>query len=151
MTLKDSIAKRASVLLVASLAVVSPLCLSSSQPALAESEKDSTNNTLHPYNANALHRLDFRVVGKSCAVCLHRMQERMKELPGTVRSEVMLKSPYGAVVVFDSSKVRAEKILEKCKEGVPEVNLVDVKDVAIKKLPLVLVPAAASEAADAHE
>ena len=120
------------------------------QPAFAETEKEA-NSTLHAYNANALHRLDFRVEGKSCAVCLHRMQERMKELNGTVRAEVMLKKPYGAVVIYDSSKVKTDKILDKCKEGLPEIKLLDVKDEAIKKIPIVLVPAAASEAADTNE
>jgi hypothetical protein len=134
-------------LLVCGMSVAS-VC--QTQLTFAETEKDP-NSPLHAYNANALHRLDFRVVGKSCAVCLHRMQERMKELNGTVRAEVMMKKPYGVVVVYDSTKVKADKILDKCKEGVPEVTLVDVKDTAIKKIPIVLVPAAASEAADKND
>jgi copper chaperone CopZ len=97
--------------------------------------------TLPAYNHNALHRVDFRVTGKSCAVCLHKIQERMKGLPGAVEAAVMLKKPYGAVVIYDSSKLNLKAILDIAVKGEPEVKIVDVKDESIKKLPVVLIPA----------
>lgn len=104
-------------------------------------EQSPLENTLPAYNHSALHRVDFRVTGKSCAVCLHKIQERMKGLPGAVEAAVMLKKPYGAVVIYDSSKLTVKAILEIAVKGEPEVKIVDVKDEAIKKLPVVLIPA----------
>jgi hypothetical protein len=131
--------------LVIGLSLNNNTCLAKSSTVDANNAKDG--NVLHPYNANALHRLDFRVVGKSCAVCLHRMQERMKELPGTVQAAIMLKKPYGAVVIYDSSKVKSAKIFEKCAEGLTGVDFEDKKDVPIKALPLLLIPAIAAPGA----
>jgi hypothetical protein len=111
-------------------------------------EAKGSSGLPHSYNAHALHRLDFRVVGKSCGLCLHQMQERMRELPGIVDVGVMMVKPYGAAVIYDSTKVRADKIFAKAKEGVPEVSFEDKKDVPIKTVPKVLVPAAAAEGED---
>jgi copper chaperone CopZ len=107
----------------------------------APAEKDPLETTLPAYNHNALHRVDFRVTGKNCAVCLHKIQERMKGLPGTVEAAVMLKKPFGAVVIYDSSKLNLKAILDIAVKGEPEVKIVDVKDESIKKLPVVLIPA----------
>jgi len=107
----------------------------------AAAEKDPLETTLPAYDHNALHRVDFRVTGKSCAVCLHKIQERMKGLPGAVEVAVMLKKPYGAVVIYDSSKLNLKSILDIAVKGEPEVKIVDVKDESIKKLPVVLIPA----------
>jgi hypothetical protein len=74
------------------------------------------------------------------------MQDRMKELPGTLKAAVMLQKPYGAVVVYDSSKTNTTKILEKAKEGLTDVEFEDRKDVSIKSMPVILVPAAAAAA-----
>lgn len=112
-------------------------------------EAKETSAQPHDYNASALRRLDFRVVGKNCALCLHRMQERIRELPGIVKVGVMQKKPYGAVVIYDSSKVKTDKIFDKAKEGIPEVTFEDKSDAAIKAIPLVLVPKAAAEGEDA--
>ena len=103
--------------------------------------KDPLATTVPAYNHNALHRVDFRVTGKSCAICLHKIQERMKGLPGAVEAAVMLKKPYGAVVIYDSSKLTLKSILDIAVKGEPEVKIVDVKDESIKKLPVVLIPA----------
>ncbi len=113
--------------------------------AVAKSENEVLSSgafeeEIPAYNARALHRVDFRVTGKSCAICLHKIQQRMKGLPGTVKAAVMLRPPYGAVVIYDASKLSLEKILQSATENEPAVKLVDVKDIAIKKLPIVLVP-----------
>jgi hypothetical protein len=65
----------------------------------------------------------------------------MKGLPGAVEVAVMLKKPYGAVVIYDSSKLNLKSILDIAVKGEPEVKIVDVKDESIKKLPVVLIPA----------
>ncbi|MDR3613446.1 MAG: hypothetical protein P4L53_07760 [Candidatus Obscuribacterales bacterium] len=104
-------------------------------------QENPLETTLPAYNHNALHRVDFRVTGKNCAVCLHKIQERMKGLPGAIEAAVMLKKPYGAVVIYDSSKLNLKAILDIAVKGEPEVKIVDVKDESIKKLPVVLIPA----------
>ncbi len=128
---------------------------SSAVYAAGDSDKRTTWERIHgsadnpplpPYNTKDLRRFDFRVVGKSCATCLHHMQDRMKELPGTLKAAVMLQKPYGAVVVYDSSKTNTTKILEKAKEGLTDVEFEDRKDVSIKSMPVILVPAAAAAA-----
>lgn len=137
-------------LLIATLAIaIGSLSSAWTNAACAVETHKTENGALHQYNPNSLHRLDFRVVGKSCAVCLHKMQDRMKTLAGTVKAEVMLKSPYGAVVIYDSKQMTKDKILDKCREGVEDVSFEDIKDVPIKTLPLVLIPEAASHANDA--
>jgi copper chaperone CopZ len=135
--------------LFATLAIAASLITSGTSAVFAVETHKADTGAMHQYNANALRRLDFRVVGKSCAVCLHKMQDRMKTLPGTVKAEVMLKPPYGAVVIYDSTQVNKDKILEKCKEGVEDVQFENLKDVAVKALPLVLIPEAARGANEA--
>jgi copper chaperone CopZ len=131
---------------VSALLTVIALGCSAGLPASANesasaSENDPLATTVPAYNHNALHRVDFRVTGKSCAVCLHKIQERMKGLPGAIEVAVMLKKPYGAVVIYDSSKLKLKSILDIAVKGEPEVKIVDVKDESIKKLPVVLIPA----------
>lgn len=132
---------------------------SSAANATGEADKRTTWEKIHgmadnpplpPYNQKDLRRFDFRVVGKSCATCLHHMQDRMKELPGTLKAAVMLQKPYGAVVIYDSSKVNITKILDKAKEGLTDVEFEDRKDVPIKSIPIILVPAAATSSDSAE-
>lgn len=133
---------------------------SSAAYAAGDSDKRTTWEKIHgvtdnpplpPYNAKDLRRFDFRVVGKSCATCLHHMQDRMKELPGVLKAAVMLQKPYGAVIIYDSSKVNTTKILDKAKEGLTDVEFEDRTDVPIKSIPLVLVPAASAASTDATD
>jgi copper chaperone CopZ len=92
------------------------------------------------YNPNALRRLDFRIVGKSCPVCLMGVQNRVRGLDGTVEVAVMLKKPYGASVIYDSKQVDEQKILTTAKLTEPLIKLEDIQDAAIEKLPVVLIP-----------
>ncbi|PWU02567.1 MAG: hypothetical protein C5B53_01490 [Candidatus Melainabacteria bacterium] len=93
-----------------------------------------------PYNKNALHRLDFRIVGKSCAVCLLGIKRRINALDGTVKVAIMLKKPYGASIIYDSTKLNEEKLVDTAKANEPLIKLLDIKDEAIPKLPVILVP-----------
>ncbi|MCC7528835.1 MAG: hypothetical protein IT342_09950 [Candidatus Melainabacteria bacterium] len=92
------------------------------------------------YNANSLRRLDFRVVGKSCAVCLMGIQRKFKAMPGVVKAAVMLKKPYGAAVIYDSSKVTKEELLKKASEQDKDVKVEQPADSAIKKIPIIFIP-----------
>ena len=92
------------------------------------------------YNAKALHRLDFRVVGKSCAKCLMDIQKVFKAMPGVVKAAVMLKKPYGAVVIYDSSKVSKDELLKKARAQDKDVRIEQEIDSAIPKLPIILIP-----------
>ncbi len=92
------------------------------------------------YNAKALHRLDFKITGKSCAACLLGIQKRISTVPGAIKAAVQLQAPYAAVVLFDSSKTNQKALFSKAKETVPEINFVSIEDTAIDKVPIVLVP-----------
>ncbi|MBS1953021.1 MAG: hypothetical protein JST89_02485 [Cyanobacteria bacterium SZAS-4] len=92
------------------------------------------------YNAKALHRLDFKITGKSCAACLLGIQKRIGTVPGAIKAAVQLQAPYAAVVLFDASKTNQKAIFSKAQETVPEVSFVSIEDTAIAKVPTVLVP-----------
>jgi len=92
------------------------------------------------YNPKNLRRLDFKVQGKSCAVCLMGIQKKVKAMPGVVKIAVMLKRPYGALVIYDSTKVTASKILQKARAEDKEVKVVEPTDFAIEKVPTILIP-----------
>ena len=92
------------------------------------------------YNAKTLRRLDFTVQGKSCAVCLMGIQRKFKALPGVVKAAVMLKKPYGAVVIYDSSKINMQTLLNKAKQQDKDVKVVQPTDFAIPKIPTILIP-----------
>ncbi len=108
----------------------------------------STESKTPSYNPKALHRLDFKITGKSCAVCLLGIQKRINSVPGTVKAAVQLQSPYAAVVLYDASKTTQKAILDKAGETVPEVKFVSIEDNAIEKVPIVLVPKIGNEVLD---
>jgi len=92
------------------------------------------------YNAAALHRMDFKVIGKSCAVCLLGIQKRVGTVPGVVKVAVQLKPPYAASIIYDSSKTGKDKIMAKAKEGLPDLDTKDMEDQPIDKVPEFLIP-----------
>ncbi|MBA3855664.1 MAG: hypothetical protein C0507_02025 [Cyanobacteria bacterium PR.3.49] len=92
------------------------------------------------FNPKNLRRLDFKVQGKSCAVCLMGIQKKVKAMPGIIKVAVMLKRPYGAVVIYDFTKVSAKDILEKAKKEDKEVKIVEPTDFSIQKVPTILIP-----------
>jgi len=151
------------------LAFLSALSLANSVSAQAQANdsakpgKPSMIQTSEPakpasYNANSLHRLDFRVVGKSCAVCLMGIQKKVKVMPGVVKAAVMLKRPYGAVIIYDSTKQSKESLINKAKAEDKEVKVEQVTDFPIQKLPTILIPlygipktASADVGSDSHK
>ena len=56
-------------------------------PDMVSNTKAKTANI----NFKALHRLDFIITGKSCAVCLLKIQKRLNETTGVVKVAVMLR------------------------------------------------------------
>lgn len=92
------------------------------------------------YNQNALHRLDFTVKGKSCAVCLFKIQKKVQQLPGVVKVAVMMKKPFGAVILYDSSKLTPESIFSDARGTDKDVKFENVQDKPIKRIPTMLVP-----------
>lgn len=107
------------------------------KPSMIQTSESATPSS---YNAKALRRLDFRVVGKSCAVCLMGIQKKFKSMIGVVKAAVMLKKPYGAVVIYDSSKVSMQTLLDKAKTQDKEVKIEQPTDFAIQRVPTVLIP-----------
>jgi hypothetical protein len=101
-----------------------------------------SNTKAKPANINfkALHRLDFVIKGKSCPVCLLKMQKRLNETTGVVKVAVMLRKPYGGVVIYDSTKLEQKKILDIAKDHEPAIEFVQVEDEAIPKVPVILIP-----------
>jgi hypothetical protein len=101
--------------------------------------QNSRNANLQP-RFNALHRLDFRILGTSCPVCLMGIQRRVKAIPGTIETAVMLKKPYGVSIIYDSKAVSGQKLLATVTLSEPRIKLLDIKDEPIDKVPLVLIP-----------
>ncbi len=84
--------------------------------------------------------MDFRVVGKSCAVCLMGIQRTVREKAGVVKVAVMLKKPYGAVIIYDGSKVTKDQLLKYSTSTDKDVKIESVTDFAIPKVPTILIP-----------
>jgi mono/diheme cytochrome c family protein/copper chaperone CopZ len=91
-------------------------------------------------SADGLRRLDFRITGKSCAVCLLGIQKRVKAMPGVVKVAVMLKAPYGVSIIYESAKTDQQKLLAAVKQGDPKIKPLDVNDCSIAKMPAALIP-----------
>jgi copper chaperone CopZ len=100
----------------------------------------STSGAGGSYNKTALHRLDFKIVGKSCAACLLGIQKRMGGVPGVIKSAVQLKPPYAAAVIYDSSKTMTSKIMEKAKETLPDLQTEQEQDAKVGAVPMFLIP-----------
>lgn len=109
----------------------------SSKPSMIQT---SQSDKPVAYNPNALHRMDFRVVGKSCAVCLMGIQRAVRSKPGVVKIAVMLKKPYGAVIIYDSTKQNIDQLLKIATSTDKDVKIEGVTDYAIQKIPTVLIP-----------
>jgi len=130
-----------SLLLTGFLAAVSSaeekISVNSLSPNMVLTSKGQPRASL---NMKALHRLDFVVKGKSCSSCLFHMQKRVEPLPGVAKCGVILKKPYAAVVVFDSSKTTREKILKAAKGDETLVQFDKIEEAPIDKMPLILIP-----------
>lgn len=92
-------------------------------------------------NMNALTRLDFRVEGASCAICLGRIRKRIEKAKGIAKVAVAIQKPYGVAVIFDNSKTKKEKIFEAGLKGETEkVRFLDDQEEKLEKMPFILIP-----------
>lgn len=89
---------------------------------------------------SGLHRLDFRIEGKSCAACLLSIQRKLNGLPGVKNAVVMLKNPYGVSIVYDASQIKQEEILAVVSNKEPNIKIVEASNSQISKLPPILIP-----------
>lgn len=126
-------------------------------PAFGASESESGKDKLDPngplmftgegksdiskLNMNELKRLDFRVEGASCAICLGRIRKRIEKARGIAKVAVAISKPYGVAVIFDSSKTKKEKIFEAGLKGETEkVKFLDEQEEKLEKMPFILIP-----------
>jgi copper chaperone CopZ len=101
---------------------------------------EKTTNNERSSVSSHLHRLDFRVEGKSCAACLLAIQRKINSLPGVKRAVVMLKRPFGASVIYQDDQIKQEEILVIVKDKEPNVKIVDINDSGIANIPSVIIP-----------
>ena len=127
--------------------ILSSCCGSVAADPIARSNKaKAADAQLHKETVKspqALRRLDFRIKGRGCALCLLDTQKRLRQETGTVKTVVQLRQPYGAVVIYDGSKTSKDKLLKDAKGNKAEaqyVSFLDITDQPIAKVPVLLVP-----------
>jgi hypothetical protein len=52
----------------------------------------------------------------------------------------MLKKPYGTSIIYDSKQLTEQKLLDTAKANEPLIKLLEIKDEAIEKMPVILIP-----------
>ncbi len=91
-------------------------------------------------NGANLHRLDFRIEGKSCAACLLSIQRKLNSLPGVKEAVVMLKRPFGASVIYQETEIKEDEIIAIVKDKEPNIKVLEVNDSSITKVPSPIIP-----------
>ncbi len=111
-------------------------------PSLAGSNTvdSATKTNKQSESSNDLHRLDFRLEGKSCAACLLSMQRKLNSLPGVKEAVVMLKRPYGVSVIYQTGQIKSEEILAIIKEKEPNIKILEMNDASTSSIPSPLIP-----------
>lgn len=96
-------------------------------------------------NMKALHRLDCRLEGSSCAACLMSIKRTVDKLNGVYEIAVMLKKPYGFAVIYDSTKINADKIMDAAKKDKKAslVKFLEQVDEPVATPPIILIPKSA--------
>jgi hypothetical protein len=107
---------------------------------LAAPTKVVAHNPKLSEKPHELHRLDFRMAGKSCPVCLLSIQKKIKTLDGVQDAAVMLKRPYGVSVIYKMGNINSVEILNTIKEKEPTIKIFDIKDNKIDNVPVPLIP-----------
>ncbi|GEM_PF-1999404 len=107
--------------------IVAPAC--ARQPAKADSG-----------HQRHYRRADMLIAGSSCAVCLMRVERKLKGVPGVKKAAVSIYRPYPAIVIYDPDKTNLTEIINSLK-GEPVV-VARVQDEEINKVPEVIVPKA---------
>jgi len=122
------------LLLVIAVFFLFPLSL------LANKTYEKPSLTPHREFKSALHRLDFRIEGKSCAACLLAVQRKLNSLPGIKQAVVMLKRPYGVSVIYQETQIKEADILAVIKDKEPNVKIMELKNSSIINMPSPVIP-----------
>lgn len=102
---------------------------------------EGKQEALAKLNMSALKRLDFRVEGASCAICLGRIRKRIEASKGIAKVAVAIQKPYGVAVIFDSTKTEKQKIFQAGLKGEKEkVLFLDEQEEKLDKMPFILIP-----------
>ncbi len=115
------------------------VCTFSFANSVKSANVDSDVKQNYSKTAN-LHRLDFRIEGKSCAACLLSIQRKLNSLPGVKEAVVMLKRPFGASVIYQETEIKQDEILAIVKEKEPNIKVLEVNDSNIAKVPSPIIP-----------
>ena len=89
-------------------------------------------------HGQALHRLDFRIQGASCVVCLRRIAKTFRDSKGVLKADVSIFRPYWAIVIYDAKETNLAKLTDAIKSE--KVQLLEIEDKPISELPLLLIP-----------
>ena len=117
------------------------------QGQMVESRSDKTliaaklKKGIDPSKVKNKRRVDFRLKGSKCASCLGRIRKRMAKLDAVLDAAVIIKKPYGGAAIYDGDKITVAEILKAAlKNEKVKVEIVDVNDRKIAKMPFILVP-----------
>ncbi|MBU6454344.1 MAG: hypothetical protein KGS72_21380 [Cyanobacteria bacterium REEB67] len=86
----------------------------------------------------SLQRVDWQVVGSSCATCLIRLEKKLRATAGVVKVVVSIYKPFNAALIYDRDQVSWTKI--KAVMDSEKVGVANLKEAGISDLPLVLEP-----------
>jgi len=93
-------------------------------------------------STKGLHRLDFRLEKASCASCILKVRKALRAAPGILKCEIALRKPYGAVVIYEPNKIKADKMQNIAREADPNkrVEFAEQMDEPINAIPTLLLP-----------
>jgi len=102
----------------------------------------SVTATAPPADVSKMRRLDFRLEKASCASCILKVRKALRAAPGIVKCEIALRKPYGGVVIYEPSKIKADKMQAIAREADPNkrVEFADLIDEPLKAMPTYLLP-----------
>jgi len=91
---------------------------------------------------STMRRLDFRLEKASCASCILKVRKALRGAAGILKCEIALRKPYGAVVIYEPNKIKADKMQVIAREADPNkrVEFADLIDEPIKTIPTLLLP-----------
>ena len=89
-------------------------------------------------HGQALHRLEFKIQGASCVVCLRRIAKTFRDSKGVMKADVSIFRPYWSIIIYDAKETNLAKITDAIKSE--KVQLLEVEDKPISEMPLLLIP-----------
>lgn len=86
----------------------------------------------------ALHRVDFKVEGASCVMCLRRIAQTFRKDKGVLKADVSVFRPYWSIVIYDANQTNMQKLTDSIKQE--HVRLTALEDKSIAKMPEIIIP-----------